>query len=87
MPPTFHELEANGLRFHYVRWAPERGARPPCILSHATGFCGMVWRRVAEALAVRYDVYALDRRGHGRSSKPETTMRHSKIENIGHHYP
>ncbi len=71
MPVTFHDLEANGLRFHYARWGSDADPKPPLLLAHATGFCGMVWRRTAEQLADRYDVYAFDRRGHGRSSKPE----------------
>ncbi len=75
--PTFHDIEANGLNFHYARWtnpAAAPGAQP-ILLSHATGFCAMVWRTLAEQLLEQPagfgDIYAFDRRGHGRSSKPE----------------
>ncbi len=57
----------------YARWGEDGAGKPPLVLSHATGFCGMVWRRLAEALSAAYDVYAIDRRGHGRSDKPVET--------------
>lgn len=75
MAASFHDVEVNGLTLRYARWlGVDRnggGSKPALLLSHATGFCAMVWRVVAESLVDRYDVYAFDRRGHGRSSKPE----------------
>lgn len=80
MSPEFADAQTPALRLHYARWASP--GRPPLLLAHATGFCGMVWSPVAELLAdsstggdggheaIRYDVYAADRRGHGRSDKP-----------------
>ena len=65
-----HDIPSNGLRLRCFRWGIDAEGKPPLILSHATGFCGMVWRALAEPLADTYDVYALDRRGHGRSDKP-----------------
>lgn len=44
---------------------------PPLLLAHATGFCSTVWRPVAEALADRFSCWALDFRGHGRSTAPD----------------
>lgn len=40
------------------------------LLSHGTGFCAAVWAGVGEILADRFDLYALDRRGHGTSTSP-----------------
>ena len=78
MAVSFHDVEANGLTLHYARWSSaERnggGSKPPLLLAHATGFCAMVWRVLAESLSDRYDVYAFDRRGHGQSAKPEPSM-------------
>jgi len=48
---------------HALHWA-NPGA-PPLVLSHGTGFCAATWTPVAERLAGRFDVYAIDRRGHG----------------------
>ena len=81
MAASFHDVEVNGLTLRYARWSgidrnSDRGpggAKPPLLLSHATGFCAMVWRVVAESLVDRYDVYAFDRRGHGQSPEPSTS--------------
>jgi len=64
--------ECNGIRLLYWRWGDPASGRPPAILLHGTAFCGATWRPVAEALAEHYVVYALDRRGHGRSDAPKT---------------
>lgn len=47
------------------------GDGPPLLLTHATGFCGPVWRPVARHLADRYHAYAPDLRAHGESVTPE----------------
>lgn len=46
------------------------GSGPPVLLHHATGFCAALWAPVAERLAERFRVFAMDARGHGDSSKP-----------------
>jgi pimeloyl-ACP methyl ester carboxylesterase len=46
------------------------GTGRPILFAHATGFCGPVWRPVAEALDDHRNV-ALDFRAHGRSSRPD----------------
>ncbi len=51
------------------RWGEDDG-RPAALLVHGTGFCGPVWAGVAAELIDEFVVYALDRRGHGRSAKP-----------------
>jgi pimeloyl-ACP methyl ester carboxylesterase len=69
--PTSHFADANGVRFHYLRWG-ESG--PPVLLNHATGFLASLWQPIAERLAAAgYTVYAYDARGHGDSDKPEAT--------------
>jgi pimeloyl-ACP methyl ester carboxylesterase len=46
------------------------GDGPPLLLCHATGFHGLVWAPLAERLADRFRLWALDFRGHGTSSSP-----------------
>ena len=47
-----------------------RGRGPAVVLLHGTSANHAVWEPVAEALADRATVIALDQRGHGRSDKP-----------------
>lgn len=46
------------------------GAGPRLLLAHATGFCSTVWRPMAEQLGSAFECWALDFRGHGRSTSP-----------------
>ncbi|HVP30230.1 MAG TPA: alpha/beta hydrolase [Myxococcota bacterium] len=48
------------------------GTGPLALLHHANGFCAGVWGLVAELLRPRFHVIAMDARGHGDSSKPES---------------
>lgn len=59
-----------------ARWGEPAPGKPPAVLLHGTGFVAEVWTEVAEALAVDYSVYALDRRGHGLSHKPAADRYH-----------
>ncbi|RXT49942.1 alpha/beta fold hydrolase [Bradyrhizobium betae] len=52
-----------------LRWG--ESGKPPALLVHGTGFVAEVWEEVARELASTYTVYALDRRGHGASHKPD----------------
>ena len=73
MNPDEGFVEANGLRLHYLLWrttTESHASFPRLILLHATGFLARLWQPVAEKLATRFDVYALDMRGHGDSDKP-----------------
>lgn len=65
---TSHEIEANGLRIHYLRTG---GDLPPLVLAHGATDNGACWGRVAAALADRYDVIAPDARGHGTTGAPD----------------
>jgi pimeloyl-ACP methyl ester carboxylesterase len=48
------------------------GEGPPLLICHATGFCGMTYRRFAEGLTGIRHVWAIDFRGHGDSTSPES---------------
>lgn len=52
-----------------LQWG--ESGKPPALLVHGTGFVADVWNDVARELAATYTVYALDRRGHGASHKPD----------------
>jgi len=61
-------VNANGLRLHVVDYG---GAGPPLLAVHGTGLVAQVWGVLVPYLAPHFHVYALDRRGHGESDKPE----------------
>ena len=46
------------------------GRGEPLLLAHATGFCGHAYKPLAAALHDHFDVWALDFRGHGDSTRP-----------------
>ncbi len=46
------------------------GSGPPLLVCHATGFCGRAYEPLAQALAERFHVWAVDMPGHGDSSDP-----------------
>lgn len=63
-------IDNAGVRIALVRWGDADPGKPVALLLHGTGFVGEVWDEIANGLAARYTVYALDRRGHGASDKP-----------------
>ncbi|MGH6641910.1 MAG: alpha/beta fold hydrolase [Bradyrhizobium sp.] len=63
-------------RIALARWGARDSGKPPALLLHGTGFVAEVWDDVARELAIDYTVYALDRRGHGDSHKPEAGRYH-----------
>ncbi len=69
-PESLGFVASGTERIAVYRWGSDAGAKPPLMLVHGTGFVAPVWQAVAQLLAARYSVYAIDRRGHGRSSKP-----------------
>jgi pimeloyl-ACP methyl ester carboxylesterase len=68
---SLHYIEINGIRLSFFRWGDPKSKRPPALLVHGTGFVAAMWKPLAEALLPGYLVYAIDRRGHGRSSVPK----------------
>jgi pimeloyl-ACP methyl ester carboxylesterase len=69
-------VEHAGARIALARWGEAGSGKPPALLMHGTGFVAEVWDEIANALASRYTVYALDRRGHGASHKPAKGQYH-----------
>ena len=63
-------------RIALALWGEQDSGKPAALLLHGTGFVAEVWDDVARALASRYTVYALDRRGHGDSHKPAADRYH-----------
>jgi pimeloyl-ACP methyl ester carboxylesterase len=59
-------------RLAVTRWGAGDSNKPPALLLHGTGFVADVWDELARDLASTYTVYALDRRGHGSSHKPNS---------------
>ena len=55
----------NGQRFHFLEWGDP--ANPPVVLVHGGHQSAHSWDLVSLALAGRYQVFALDQRGHGDS--------------------
>lgn len=51
-----------------LRWVND--SAPPLLFCHATGFCASAYKQMLSRLAARFDVYALDMRGHGRTALP-----------------
>jgi pimeloyl-ACP methyl ester carboxylesterase len=71
--PTEGFIEARGLLFHYCRWSASSGEseKPALFLLHGLASALQIWNLVAPLLAEKgYEVFALDQRGHGTSSKP-----------------
>jgi len=67
--PVVDELiEMRGLRFHYRDWPSTREGAKDLVLLH--GFTGHArsWDAFAEAMTDRYQVLALDQRGHGETA-------------------
>jgi len=59
---------APGVELALLEWP---GTGPPALFHHANGFCAALWAPVAERLTRHFQVFAVDARGHGDSSKPE----------------
>lgn len=65
--PQQHTVHVEGIDLHVWEW-PGRGT--PLIFAHANGLHGRCWDQVIAHLPDQH-CYAVDLRGHGRSSKPE----------------
>jgi pimeloyl-ACP methyl ester carboxylesterase len=68
-PPASRFVSIDGLRLHYLDFG---GEGPPAVLHHGTGFHAWLWTPIAQALSRRYQVIALDARGHGDSDTPDS---------------
>src|SRR5215470_4368641 len=66
MVPVDTRIQVNGVEITLWEWP---GEDPPVLFCHATGFHARCWDQVIAHLPNRH-CFALDLRGHGRSSKP-----------------
>ena len=61
--PEDHEVELNGLRFHYLDWGNSH--LPHVVLLHGGSLTAHTWDMSALLLRDSYHLVALDQRGHG----------------------
>src|SRR5258706_9516820 len=65
-------LEREGVRLHWLEWAPSGAPEPPAfLLLHGLSSNARYWERVARRMTNRRLV-ALDQRSHGLSDGPPT---------------
>src|SRR5579885_10978 len=67
--PVERFVEANGLRFHLYDWG---GAGRPLLLLHGLASNARIWDFVAPLLRAHARVVAVDQRGHGLTSAPDS---------------
>jgi len=60
-----------------------REGAPPLLFAHANGFCASAYRRMLDALGDRFDVFAVDLRGHGRTRLPADPIGHRSMAVFG----
>jgi len=63
--PSSNYIEANNLNFHYLEWGDK--SNPPMIMLHGFAQQCHSWDFVALSFADKYNIYAIDQRGHGDS--------------------
>jgi N-formylmaleamate deformylase len=61
-------VEINGVRIHLTRTPPQG---PAVILLHGITDSGLCFRRIAQDLEDRYELFLVDARGHGLSQAPQ----------------
>jgi pimeloyl-ACP methyl ester carboxylesterase len=64
-PPSGQFIDIEGTRLHYI----DRGIGPPVVLIHGNAGFVQDWSEVLPLLARKYHVLAVDRPGHGASSR------------------
>ncbi|MFC9941515.1 alpha/beta fold hydrolase [Streptomyces pratensis] len=68
LDPGVSSVQTGGIRLAYRTWGDP--SAPPVVLAHGRGGSSLDWTDIAEQLAARHRVYALDFRGHGLSDWP-----------------
>lgn len=68
LDPGVSSVQAGGIRLAHRTWGDP--SAPPVVLAHGRGGSSLDWTGIAEQLAARHRVYALDFRGHGLSDWP-----------------
>jgi pimeloyl-ACP methyl ester carboxylesterase len=56
---------------------------PPLLFAHANGFCASAYRQMLEALGDRFDVFAVDQRGHGGTTLPARPGGRRSLDQFG----
>jgi pimeloyl-ACP methyl ester carboxylesterase len=69
-------LSVSGLTLRVREWT---GDGPPIVLLHGLASNSRIWDDVAERLADRFHVVALDQRGHGLSDRPTDGFSFDKV--------
>lgn len=59
----------------FAGWRWRRDGAAPLLFCHATGFCASAYKQMLGSIAGRFDIYALDMRGHGRTRLPADPAR------------
>jgi pimeloyl-ACP methyl ester carboxylesterase len=78
-------VTTRGLRLHFREWgcdaesAPNGHVRQPIVLVHGLSSTAHIWDLVAPELAAEWRVVALDQRGHGESSQPDTGYDYASV--------
>ena len=67
--PKERFFDSGGVNLHYIDWS---GAGRPLVLLAGLGDTAHLYRGLAPRLASRFRVAGLTRRGHGRSSRPDS---------------
>ena len=73
------ELSENEVRIPLIHWKGPQNTSPVFHWAHATGFNGETYRTLLEPLSKRFNVYAWDLRGHGRSLENTSIIKDSDI--------
>lgn len=60
-----------------------REGAPPLLFAHANGFCASAYRRMFLDLGGRFDIFAADLRGHGRTALPARIDGHRSMAIFG----
>ncbi len=81
--PQHRFVNCNGIRVHYLEW---ENSGPPILLVHGTGFHAYIWKPIAQLLSQTFRVIAIDQRGHGDSSKPESGYSWDHFGEDLHHF-
>lgn len=63
--PTGKDVQVNGMNFHYLEWGND--TNPKILMLHGNSQQSHSWDFISLALSDRYNVIALDQRGHGDS--------------------
>ena len=62
------KIDVNGMSLYYTK----TGSGRPLIMLHGNGETHSIFKKAIPLLAERFTVYAIDSRGHGESSAPES---------------